>query len=121
MPAGSTLGPAFIRAASAAFAGAFVEGRCVWSFVGLGIACSMAVIAWQRSRKPGGFYDADVYALTPRSHRAYALTFLAFAIFFAIAIALRQVTPGVAALALLVLAAVFYAASFLRGASDADD
>lgn len=51
-------------------------------------------------------------------HRRYAAVSFAFALFFFAASLLRLGTAGIAGLALYALIAIFYAASFLRGASD---
>ena len=90
----------------------------MWNVLGLIIALGVAAIAWRRSRSPGGFYDHVVYAVTPSAHRRYALVSLAFAFYFAVAYVARAATAGIAGLALYALIAVFYATSFLRGASD---
>jgi len=58
--------------------------------------------------------------MTPRTHRAYALAGLAFALFFAGALALHRDAAGIAGLAAYAVLAIFYATSFLRGASDDD-
>ncbi|HVA33738.1 MAG TPA: hypothetical protein VNG31_06285 [Candidatus Baltobacteraceae bacterium] len=92
----------------------------MWSLVGLGLALLIAIVAWRRSRSRGGFYDADVYGMTAFAHRRYALISLAFAACFGAAAAFRLETAGVIALALYALVAVFYATSFLRGASEDD-
>ena len=92
----------------------------VWSSIGIALAVALAAIAWHRSRASGGFYDAGVYAMTARTHRAYALAGLAFALFFACTLALHNDGAGIAGLAAYAVVAIFYAASFLRGASDDD-
>lgn len=84
------------------------------------MSLALAAIAWRRSRASGGFYDAGVYAMTPRSHRAYAVAGLAFALFFAVTLALHGEGAGIAGLAAYAVVAIFYATSFLRGASDDD-
>ncbi len=93
----------------------------VWSLIGLLLAAGIAALAWRRSRRSGGYYDSQVYAMTARTHRAYALASLAFAVFFAAALALRLDAAGVAALALYAVVAIFYIASFRRGASDENE
>ncbi len=93
----------------------------MWNLIGLLASLAIAAIAARRSRERGGFYDRDVYAMTPAMHRRYALVSLAFAAFFALTFALRQESAGVAGLALYATIAVLYAASFLRGAADADE
>jgi hypothetical protein len=90
----------------------------MWSVVGLTLALLVAAIAWRSSRAPGGFYAREVYAMDPATHRRYAVVSLAFALYFGIAYALRRETAGIAGLTLYALIAVFYATSFLRGASD---
>ncbi|HEU5480745.1 MAG TPA: hypothetical protein VFU90_12955 [Candidatus Tumulicola sp.] len=90
----------------------------MWSLAGLALSAAIATAAWLRSRARGGYYDRDVYAMSGRAHRAYALVSLAFAAFFAVALALRREAAGVGGLALYAVIAAFYAASFLRGADD---
>lgn len=90
----------------------------MWNIVGLTLALVVTTIAWRSSRSPGGFYDREVYAMDSTTHRRYAFGSLAFAVYFAIAYALHWAAAGIAGLALYALIAVFYATSFLRGASD---
>ncbi|MBV8066430.1 MAG: hypothetical protein JO113_00530 [Candidatus Eremiobacteraeota bacterium] len=90
----------------------------IWSLIGLAVALLVAAAAWRRSRRAGGFYDAQVYGMTPAAHRGYAVVSLVAAAYFAAAYALALQTAGIAGLALYALIAVFYATSFLRGASD---
>jgi hypothetical protein len=93
-----------------------------WEFAGAIASLLLAAGAYLRSRSPGGFYDAQVYGMTPRSHRAYAAVALAFAFAFFVA---GLVWPRGAATiwigAAFVLFAVFYLSSYLRGASEDDD
>lgn len=93
----------------------------IWTSIGLLLALTLAAVAWRRSLGSGGFYDSDVYAMTPAIHRRYALASLAFAAYFAGALFLRWEAAGIAGLALYALMAVFYATSFLRGAPDRDE
>jgi hypothetical protein len=90
----------------------------MWNLVGVVAALAVAGVAWQRSRVAGGFYDAQVYAMTRAIHRRYALVSLAFAACFAVAFATHADTLGLAALAVYAVIAIIYATSFLRGASD---
>ena len=90
----------------------------MWSLVGIALALAVAAAAWQRSRAGGGFYDREIYGMDAASHRRYAILSMLFAGFFAIAYARGYAGGALAGLALYVLIAVFYAASFLRGASD---
>lgn len=91
-----------------------------WTVAGLVLSLAVAAFAWYRSRVRGGFYDAHVYGMTAAMHRRYALISLAFAVYFACALAWRWETPVMVGLTLYVLVAIFYATSFLRGFSDDD-
>lgn len=93
----------------------------IWSWAGLLLTLALAAIAWRQSFRRGGFYDRDVYAMTPAIHRRYAVSSLGFAVFFAATLLLHQATAGIAGLALYALVAVFYVTSFLRGAPDRDE
>jgi hypothetical protein len=93
----------------------------IWTSIGLLLALALAAAAWRRSLGSGGFYDRDVYAMTPATHRRYAIAGLAFATYFAAALLFGQETAGIAGLALYALVAVIYATSFLRGAPDRDE
>jgi hypothetical protein len=74
-------------------------------------------MAWFLSRRTTAtYYEGEIYALSPRSHRFYAAVALGFAAIFAAFAALG--IPAVIPLAAFVLTAVFYATSFLRGFSD---
>jgi hypothetical protein len=90
----------------------------LYSAAGIVAASIVAIAAWRCSRSPGGFYDREVYSMSASVHRRYAAISLAFAVYFAIAYALRLDAAGIAGLALYALVAVFYAASFLQGAPD---
>jgi hypothetical protein len=86
--------------------------------IGLGVALVVAAAAWRCSRSPGGFYDRETYGMDSSAHKRYAALSLVFAAYFAATYALGLGPAGIAGLALYALIAVFYAASFLRGASD---
>jgi hypothetical protein len=90
----------------------------IWSAVGLALSLAIAAVAWRRTRSKGGFYDSEVYAMTPQVHRRYALLSLAFAVYFAGTLALHLAPAGIAGLVLYALIAVLYATSFLQGAPD---
>ena len=90
----------------------------MWNVIGLILALVVATFAWRSSRAPGGFYDREIYTMDSSSHRRYAFVSLAFALYFAIAYALHREAAGIAGLTLYAFIAVFYATSFLRGASD---
>jgi hypothetical protein len=87
------------------------------SEIGLALALALGFMAWWRSRAPGTFYDAGVYEMTPQTHRRYALAGLAFAAYFTIAAVLRNESIAIAGLGAYAVVAIFYGASFLRGAS----
>ncbi|MGA8325804.1 MAG: hypothetical protein WB757_06975 [Candidatus Cybelea sp.] len=93
----------------------------IWSAAGALLALLLAAVAWRRSRSKGGFYDVEVYAMTPQIHRRYALLSLAFAAYFAATLALHKASAGIAGLVLYALIAVLYATSFLQGAPDRDE
>jgi hypothetical protein len=90
----------------------------MWSVLGLGCAIGLAVLALVRSRRAGGFYDSDVYAMTPVAHRAYATASLGFGAVFCATLVLHADGVAIIALAAFTLLAVFYLTSFLRGFSD---
>jgi hypothetical protein len=92
-----------------------------YSAAGLLLSLAIAVAAWLRSGRRGGPYDAGVYAMDRRAHLRYAAISVAFAMFFAFALALRLEAAGIGALALYALIAVFYVTSFLRGAFGPDE
>jgi hypothetical protein len=92
--------------------------KLMWSFLGLALALIVATAAWRRSAIPGGYYDGELYAMTSRTHRLYALTSLAFAACFALTCALRIEALAIAALTIYAVIAALYGTSFLRGAAD---
>jgi hypothetical protein len=93
-----------------------------WDLAGAIASLLLAAAAYLRSRGPGGFYDAQVYGMTPRTHRAYAAVALAFSLGF---FATGRWWPSSGATiwlgAAFVLVAVFYLSSYLRGAYEDDD
>jgi Ca2+/H+ antiporter len=91
-----------------------------WSIGGALAAVIIAVSAFVRSRSPGGYYDTEVYGMTPAAHRRYATIACIFAIFFVATIVLRARSVAFAGLAAFAIFAVFYLTSFLRGFSDDD-
>lgn len=93
----------------------------LYCIAGLVLSLLVAAVAWRRSRSAGGYYDREVYAMRRATHLRYGAVSLAFAAFFAVSVALRLETAGIVALALYAVIAVFYAASFLQGASDSDE
>jgi hypothetical protein len=90
----------------------------VWSVAGLVLAVALSVVAWRRSAATAGYYDGQVYGMTPGIHRRYAAIGIAFAAVFAIVACLRLETAGIVALAIFTPLVIFYATSFARGADD---
>lgn len=98
-----------------------VEGNGMngWALAGTALAGMLAAGAWLRSRAPAGnFYETEVYGLTRRTHRRYALVCLAFCGAFAAGLAGVAVIPVVPLLAVFAVMAILYGTSFLRGFSD---
>jgi len=73
-----------------------------------------------RSRTAGGYYDTDVYGMTPAAHRTYAASAFAFFIAFIFTWWFRASTIAFYLFAAFVLFALFYLTSFLRGAHEDD-
>lgn len=92
-----------------------------WSVWGAAAAGIIAAFAYGRSRVHGGFYDSDIYGMTPKTHRAYAAVAALFALAFSTCAIARAGTIAVWILAPFVLFALFYLTSFLRGAHEDDD
>ena len=85
-------------------------------------AILLAALAYARSRGAGGFYDEQVYGMTPHTHRRYAIAGTGFALsFFAIAVWWPSSGATIYLFAAFVLFAVFYLTSYLRGAHEDDD
>jgi hypothetical protein len=93
-----------------------------WDDAGAIASLLLGAAAYLRGRGPGGFYDAQVYGMTPRTHRAFAVASLVFSLaFFAVG---RWWPSGAATIwvgAAFVLFAVFYLSSYLRGAYEDED
>ena len=92
----------------------------LWSIVGLVTSLAVAALALTRSNAPGGFYDADVYGMTPLVHRRYGVIALVFALSFVGTILLRASGAVFWLLASAVLFDLFYLTSYLRGAHEDD-
>lgn len=92
----------------------------MWNIAGGIGAILVGSLAWWRSRAPGSFYDREIYAMTSRTHGAYAAGSLVFFVLFAMAAAFRVGTIGVWLFGAFVLFALFYVTSFLRGAHEDD-
>jgi hypothetical protein len=95
------------------------NGTFVYAVIGIVLGCAGALVAFARSRTPASFYAADVYHMTARSHRTFAIVSAAFAVAFACAL----IWPvfAVPLLALYTLAIIFYLSSFARGFSGEDE
>jgi hypothetical protein len=91
-----------------------------WSVSGIVAAGIIAAFAYYRSRAPGGFYDADIYGMTRRTHLAYAGISLVFCAAFLSCILLHRGMIALWVLTAFVLFALFYLTSFLRGAHEDD-
>jgi hypothetical protein len=92
-----------------------------WSIAGVLLSLALAVFALTRSRTPGGFYDAEIYGMTPVSHRRYALVAVCFALVFAATLALHAGALALWTFAAMTVVAVLYLSSFLRGFTEDDD
>ena len=85
--------------------------------IGIFAALALATAAFIASRRREAHpYADDVYAMTPRKHRRYALLGFVFALAIVGAHALHL--PTLPLDAVLTLVIVFYITSFLRGFSD---
>ena len=90
-----------------------------WDIGGLFAAIALGAFAYYRSRVPGGFYDAQIYGMTPAMHLRYAVVYLIFAVAFALVWVLHAHIE-IIGLAAFTLSAIFYLSSFLRGAHEDD-
>ena len=87
----------------------------MWIAVGLIVSSLLAVGAGLRSRAPAGHFDGEVYGMTPAAHRRYAVAGVVLAVLFALAFVVPAI-PVIPTLAVTLATAIFYAASFVRGA-----
>jgi hypothetical protein len=92
-----------------------------WSIAGIILSLLLAVFAFSRSRAPGGFYDAQVYGMTPPAHRRAAMVAACFALAFVATWVLRATGPALWIFALFVVGSVLYLTSFLRGFTEDDE
>lgn len=92
-----------------------------WNLTGACCAFVLALFAYTRSRARGGYYDADVYGMTPVIHRRYAFAALGWGLGFTAATIAHAGTIGLWLFAPFVVFALFYLTSFLRGAHEDDD
>lgn len=93
----------------------------MWTIAGLILALLGATLATARGRTArSGSFESAMYEMTNASHRRFAIVSLAFAGFFALAIAL-PVLPSFPILAAYVVFFILYASSFIRGATGEDE
>ena len=92
----------------------------MWIAIGLVLSVLLAAWSWRNAARSRGYYATQVYVMTGAAHRRYAAAFLAFALLFALAWALRATALGLYALAPFALLAIFYGSSFLRGAEESE-
>jgi hypothetical protein len=90
-------------------------------FIGSIVALLLAAFAYLRSRAPGGFYDREIYGMTPSTHRAYGSISIIFTVVFAYAAVHFPDSATVWLYAAFVLFAIFYLTSYLRGAQEDDE
>jgi hypothetical protein len=91
----------------------------LYAVLGIVLSLGGAALAFTRGRAPQSFYAADVYHMTGRSHRRFALLSIVFAAGFVLA--LRWPLLDLPLLALYTLLLVLYASSFARGFSGEDE
>lgn len=92
--------------------------RTVWGLAGLLLAAGLAVLAWLLAKRADP--ERNFYGLDGATHGRYAAVFAALAL--ACGAALFMPVPVLyVLLGGLVPAAVFYGASFARGATDEDE
>ncbi len=91
----------------------------VWNAAGLGISLVVAIAAFGRALRRAGHYDGAGYGMLPSTHRRYAYVALALGLGFVAAFVWPTV-PTVVLLGAVVLVALLYGTSFLRGAESDD-
>lgn len=88
------------------------------SLLGALAALALGAAAW-RGKDVKGFYSSEVYGMTARSHRRFAVLCLGFAGGFGLTAA-WPLFPAAVVWALFLTAALLYGTSFLRGYADDD-
>lgn len=88
---------------------------------GFVVASLLGAFAYIRSRRPGGFYDREIYGMIPRTHRTYAAISLLFALAFGVSARWFADVATVWLYAAFVLFGIFYLTSYLRGAQEDDE
>ena len=90
----------------------------MWNGIGLALCCILIGFAlWKTKSAQANYYERDVYAMTVRTHSAYALLSTVFAAVFVLAYFYGGI-PVIPLLAAYALVFVFYFSSFARGFSD---
>lgn len=93
----------------------------MYGIFGALLAIAGGAFAWQNARvKRASFYATEVYNLTARGHRRFALASGIFALVF-IVDRLTWNVVAVPLLALYAVLAILYGASFVRGATGEDE
>jgi hypothetical protein len=87
----------------------------MWIAIGLILSSALALAAGLRSRAPAGHFDGEGYGMTPAVHRRYAAAGVVLAGLFALAFLVPGI-PVIPTLAVTIATAIFYGASFVRGA-----
>jgi hypothetical protein len=107
----------------------------MWVWAGFVLSLGLALVAWARSRASSRtYYEGDVYGMDPATHRKYALFFGAFSLVFLVELAipglyyfnnalseLRSELVQALALPAVVVGAILYGATFVRGATGEDE
>lgn len=91
----------------------------LYAMIGLVLSLGGGALALMRGRAPRSFYAADVYHMTARSHRRFALLSGAFTVGFLAA--LRWPVLDIPLLAVYTLFLILYVSSFARGFTGEDD
>ena len=103
----------------------------MWAAFGIVLSLGLALAAFARSRASAGtYYEEHVYGMDAAAHRRYAWLFGALGAYFAVDLGFRGrgsvpmafgASAETVALASLILAAILYGATFLRGATGEDE
>ncbi|HEY9180766.1 MAG TPA: hypothetical protein VIO32_08595 [Candidatus Baltobacteraceae bacterium] len=90
----------------------------MWNAIGVALCCIVAAVASVKSNRAGaGYYAAEVYGMTARTHHAYAALSMLFAALFVIGFFVAAI-PAIPLLGAYALIFIFYFSSFARGFSD---
>jgi len=91
----------------------------LYSAFGAIIAFALAITAWVRSRRAPGAFDGDLYGMNQTIHRRYMYTGCILALICIISF-FNPAIPTLVAFAAVLLVAIVYFTSFLRGAESDD-